>query len=458
MKMNQLAIGMILMLMLGAFGVTKSNNVQINNVSISGTLLEFQISWENSWRVNSTAPFNYDAVWVFVKFRDCAQLQWQHALIDSAGASSPLVADTVSDEMGILVYRSADGVGNVASTDVSARLANLPSGNLEFKVFGVEMVYVPQGAFTLGDGVSAQTFRRGTVTTNPYTVTSENAITFSNSGANLYATGNIATGTLPPQFPKGFDGFYCMKYEISQQQYAEFINTLSSTQSASRYIVTTAGRYTLTGAWPVVTATAGNRAMNYMNYDDLFAYLDWSGLRPMTELEYEKACRGPANHVPGEYAWGTTLITDANTLANDGSASETATNAIPAGSGIASYNNNFVVGSLRCGFNGSGGSNRLTLGATYYGICEMSGNVRERLIYAGNTTGRNFVPNHGDGYLSPTGFFTVSGWPVLSGTGTRGGGYVDVPARLQISDRNISTFNNNTRYAYMGGRGVRSEN
>jgi hypothetical protein len=35
------------------------------------------------------------------------------------------------------------------------------------------------------------------------------------------------------------------------------------------------------------------------------AFADWSGLRPMSELEYEKACRGyntPA--VPNEYAWG----------------------------------------------------------------------------------------------------------------------------------------------------------
>lgn len=444
--------------LIGTFYGSYANNVQISNVSISGGVLDFEVSWENSWRANSTAPFNYDAVWVFVKFRDCAQLQWQHALIDSAGASSPLAADTVTDEMGVMIYRSADGVGNIVPTDVSVRLANLPSGNLEFKVFGVEMVYVPQGSFLLGDGVSAQTFRRGSSTVTPYPVTSENAITFSSSGTNLYATGNITTGTLPVQFPKGFDAFYCMKYEISQQQYAEFLNTLTSTQTNSRYITTTAGRYTLTGAWPVITATAGNRAMNYMNYDDFFAYLDWSGLRPMTELEFEKAARGPAAHVPGEYVWGTTLITDANTVANDGSATETSTNAIPAGSGIASYNNNFIIGVLRCGFNGSGATNRLTLGATYYGICEMSGNVRERLIYAGNSTGRNFVPNHGDGSIGPTGLFTVAGWPVVAGTGTRGGGYVDVPARLQTSDRNVSTFNNNTRYAYMGGRGVRSDN
>ena len=39
---------------------------------------------------------------------------------------------------------------------------------------------------------------------------------------------------------------------------------------------------------------------------DMLAYLDWSGLRPMSELEYEKACRTPSRVIPGEYAWNTT--------------------------------------------------------------------------------------------------------------------------------------------------------
>ena len=41
-----------------------------------------------------------------------------------------------------------------------------------------------------------------------------------------------------------------------------------------------------------------------MNWQDLTSYLDWSGLRPMTEFEYEKACRGTLNPVAYEYPWG----------------------------------------------------------------------------------------------------------------------------------------------------------
>ncbi|HHG83296.1 MAG TPA: hypothetical protein ENJ82_00990 [Bacteroidetes bacterium] len=433
------------------------NNIQISNVTLAGSMLTFDIGWENSWRVSATPPYNYDAVWIFVKYRDCALMQWTHASIDSASAAGALSADTTADQMGVMVFRTADGVGNVAATSVSLRLTGMPSGNFEFKVFGVEMVHVPQGAFLLGDGISYYTFRRGNITANPFTISSENAITVANSGANLYASGSISTGTIPAAYPKGYDGFYCMKYEISQAQYAEFINTLTSAQAAARLFITTAGRYTLTGAWPVVATTSGNRAMNYMNYDDFFAYLDWSGLRPMSEMEFEKLSRGPATQVPGEYAWGTTLIVDANTLANDGTPSETSTTPIPAGSGIANYNNTTIIGPLRCGFMGSSTTNRLTLGATYFGICETSGNLRERMVHAANNSGRTFVPNHGNGALTPTGLFDVPNWPAVAGTGARGGGYSDAVARLRISDRNQSIFGNNSRYAYMGGRGVRSE-
>ena len=55
--------------------------------------------------------------------------------------------------------------------------------------------------------------------------------------------------------------------------------------------------------------------MNYMTWTDLLAYLDWSCLRPMTEFEYEKICRGPVYPVANEYAWGnqTYTLADANT-------------------------------------------------------------------------------------------------------------------------------------------------
>lgn len=440
---------------IGWTGSLWANNLQISNVALNGTLLSFNVSWDNSWRTTGTAPYNYDAVWLFVKYRDCATLQWNHARVDSAGAASPLFADTTADQTGVMVYRAANGVGNISNVSVTFRLTGLAPGNYDFSVFGVEMVYVPQDSFYLGDGASFNTWRVGTNPAVPYYVTSEAPITVANSGTNLYAAAQIVAGTMPAVYPKGYRAFYCMKYEISQAQYAEYLNTLTSTQEAARYLAGTANRYTIGGLWPVHTATAGNRAMNWMNWDDLLTYLDWAALRPMTELEFEKACRGPAVYVPNEYAWGTTLIVDANTPTNDGTATESVSNAVPPGNGIANYGNNVLLGPLRVGFAGTGTTNRLQIGASYYGICEMSGNIWEYCVSGGSVAGRTFIPAHGNGNITPVGLWDVPGWVNSTGNAIRGGGWSAAVADLQISDRSNGTYSTNTRAFSLGGRGVR---
>lgn len=432
-----------------------ANNVQISNVSLSGSNLTFSISWDNSWRTTTTAPYNWDAVWVFVKYRDCATLQWAHANIDSASAASPLRADTTADRKGVMVYRSANGTGNISNVQVTVHLTGLPSGSFDFNVFGVEMVQVPQDSFYLGDGLSTYTWRTGTNSAQPYFINSENAITVANSGSNLYAAAQIVAGTLPAAYPKGYASFYCMKYEISQQQYADFLNTLTSTQAAARYPISTTNRYTITGAWPTITATAGNRACIWLSWDDIMTYLDWAALRPMTELEFEKASRGPAIYVPGEYAWGTTLIVDANTIVTDGTPTESASNPIPPGAGIANYGNTSVLGPIRCGFAGSASTNRQQIGATYYGICEMSGNVWEWCISAGSTAGKAFIPTYGDGSITPVGFYDVAGWGTVNYGAIRGGHWSSPVDDLRISDRSLGIYTTSARATTLGGRGVR---
>src|SRR5690554_7241205 len=55
-----------------------ANNLSIGAVSlINDSTLTFEISWENSWRTDSP-PYNHDAVWLFVKKRDCGGSQWSH--------------------------------------------------------------------------------------------------------------------------------------------------------------------------------------------------------------------------------------------------------------------------------------------------------------------------------------------------------------------------------------------
>ena len=67
-----------------------ANNINVTNVGLTGqntaagvnnannfTLVQFNLSWENSHRV-SFGPTNWDAAWVFIKYRVAGGV-WQHA-------------------------------------------------------------------------------------------------------------------------------------------------------------------------------------------------------------------------------------------------------------------------------------------------------------------------------------------------------------------------------------------
>jgi len=262
-----------------------ANNIDITSVSYNsgaGTVT-FNISWENSWRTN-TAPNNWDAAWVFIKRKNCNLNYWQHQDVSSTAAnhttSLPLEIQTTPDGKGVFVRRSGNGSGNIASTSVTLRLSTVPGAIAEWdmQVFGIEMVYVPQGSFQVGDGASINTLRQGggPAPTAAYTVANESAITFANTTGNLFADANAPTGgTVSAGYPKGFNALYAMKYEISQGQYADFLNSLNPDQSAARFPNSNgANRHTVTGVWPAFSATAPNRACNYLSWADVCAYND----------------------------------------------------------------------------------------------------------------------------------------------------------------------------------------
>lgn len=457
-----------------------ANNISITDLAYNsgaGTVT-FNVSWENSWRT-STAPNNWDAAWVFIKRKNCNLNYWQHQDVSSTAANhstiSPLEVQTTSDGKGVFIRRSGNGTGNVPSTSVTLKLATVPGAVAEWdmQVFGVEMVYVPQGSFQLGDGSSTYAFRQGggPSPTAAYTVASEAAITFANTAGNLYADAYTPTGgTVSASYPKGFNALYCMKYEISQGQYADFLNTLAPDQSAARFPNNNGNaRHTVTGVWPAFTTSAPNRACNYLNWADVCAYNDWSGLAPMSEMEFEKICRGPNAAAANEKAWGTSLATDGSTVINDGLGNEGVSNIITAGSGLvnATIVNGQPGGPLRCGFAAKNATTRLEAGATFYGVMEMSGNVYEYVMgVAGAGTG--FVGTaHGDGKLQFTpneGLSDVTGWinqEIITNQAAgaaatyRGGAYDNSAAQLNTSDRTYANNGYGGRTAATGGRGVR---
>lgn len=447
-----------------------SNNLQISVPTLNASNeLSFTVSWDNSW-FTSSAPHNWDGVYLFVKYRDCASTNaWSHAQLSTTVANhsvqAPLMIDPyrLSDGMGLIVRRSAAGSGNITTASVTLKLSSPALGSsYDFQVFGIEMVMIPTGAFYLGDATSVYSIVDGS-TGNPLHVTSDAAITYGLGAGDIYEPSGTIGGDIPLAYPVGYDSMYVMKYEISQGQYVAFLNTLASDQATNRvYIV--ADRTDVSGTWPNYTTLYPYRAMGYLIWQDLTAYLDWSGMRPMTELEFEKICRGPNNPVAGEFAWGTNTITDCNALSNDGTATEKNTALPAAGTGLANYNNDGIIGPSRCGFAAGLATDRLQSGASYYGVMELSGNIEEMCVNIYDSPGLAFTVATGDGYLTvaPTpGFSNMPTWPsndagTYVGTTTRGGSCAHAAAQLSVSDRYYySTSYTISQYWYQGGRGIR---
>jgi formylglycine-generating enzyme required for sulfatase activity len=476
MKNNYIFFELIMFFCLPACII--ANNVQISSVTLTNdSTITFNISWENSWRV-SVAPNNHDAVWIFIKRKDCASGQWSHVELSSTSTDHTTAAplevyldgkDAGSKTLGLFLRRSSDGTGNITNTAISIRMTSLPIGQYDFRVFGIEMVQVPEGSFQIGDGnVSTGSYKDGP-TNNPFNVTSEGAISVGSVAGSLFAsTSSFRPIALPAAFPKGFAEIYSMKHEISQGQYVDFVNILTSDQALNRQINGNTFRLNITGVWPVLVANTPHRPINFLGWADLLAYLDWAALRPMTELEFEKICRGPAAPVAAEFAWGSGIITDANTLSNDGSATEASTNAITAGGGIASFNNNLITGPIRCGFAAKAATSRFEAAAGYYGVMELSGNLWESTVSTLNSTGVSYTGKPGDGILSVSpspGFANETNWPnqqasltsstSAAGKAQRGGSWNETSGFLRVSDRSLSHFNSGQRLNEYGGRGVR---
>jgi formylglycine-generating enzyme required for sulfatase activity len=601
-----------------------ANNIAVSNVSLTGlnttaganhvnnfTLIQFNLSWENSWRI-STGPSNWDAAWVFVKFRvgasnptfigvsssgtsvtvssttnlrvgmplrvtsgtgafaansvissitnstqfvvsaapttalsaaniECISI-WEHARLNNTGhtAASGSSIDaglltpgsafnaTTNPALGVFIYRDANGSGTNTFNNTQLRWNYGANGVADgavvsVQVFAIEMVNVPQSSFFVGSGgTESGSFTNGSWVsgaTIPFQITSEAALGIDNVAGKLWGTsssGNNSIGnaaadaeaTLTAAYPKGFAAFYCMKYEISQGQYRDFLNALTYAQQVTRTAVaptslvgtgalssTNANRNGLDvqiqgNATTLVPAVYGCNlnanttyneaadgewiACNFLSWMDGCAYMQWSGLRPMTELEFEKACRGNQTAVSGEYAWGDASGTGATGISNGGANNETFSNA---GANAAFNNAAGVQGPLRVGAFAGAATTRAQAGATYYGIMKMSGNLWERAVTIGNAAGRSYTGLHGNGTLFRDGTANVDFWPGINGNSTtttantafggttgitqaagsgfRGGGWDFGASAMRVSDRLNAANTGTLRHSNDGFRGVR---
>ena len=493
----------VLLALLGA--AMQANNLQITNLSVNwaNQTVTFTISWENGWRL-ATPPANWDAAWVFVKFRECNALQdpWTHGQISTTltehtfpaqlepvlSDGSAVGIDPAPNNLGVMLRHTSTGTfATVGPYTVTLRVTNLPTtGSYDIAVFGIEMVFIPEGPYTLGTlqgrhnwgEQAAYAFDQTGISGNheqrqPYSITSENPIPelrWAGSGQNTFIT-------VPAAFPKGYKAFHVMKYEISQGQYADFLNTLPGNTANFRYLGNSGSfrnRLQAGGLYPDAYRSARpDRAQNYLSWHDLCAYLDWAALRPITEMEYEKICRGPGLS-NGEYAWGTTNITAGTTI---GIVPEDGTEVFTNPNANCTYNNVTYTGGdggqgpVRVGIHAKVGSpSREASGAAYYGVLDMSGNVWEMVVMVSDPTGEVGSPTYdgkrGDGVLDwATGQANESTWPLgnPAGFGLRGGSWGNPWYDLRVSSRVCSvpghncssTRNPDGRHEHHGGRGAR---
>ena len=486
-------------------GLTMAFSAEANNVSLSTpiltepnstqnyTYIQFDLSWENSFRDD----LNWDAVWLFVKYKETGSSEWNHAYLNPTAGNHTIPAGytcsvglTGSYGMGVFIYRGSSGSGNSTLSDVQLRWEYGDNGlpddaTVTVSVFAIEMVYVPQGSFNLNTTASVNMYNEffddGGSTTQ---ITSENALAegairwkkdTSPGGVGNDNGTSYGSDALGASYPKGYAAFYCMKYEISQAQYAAFLNTLTSAGASNRYPNRNGNyRHTVTGAHPNYSASRSDRACNYLSWMDGCAYADWAGLRPMTELEFEKACRGDQSVVADEFAWGTTNIAAATTISGTEDGTETVSNA----DANCCYGGNFFTGGdggggpLRCGIFAKAGTTREQAGASYYGIMEFSGSLHDRCVTVadkdqGSTTTNAglFDGSPGDGSLSTDGYATNATWPGYSGgkvtgdlgAGHRGGWWSTSDANYQcVSDREGSGYTHTGADNATGFRCVRS--
>jgi formylglycine-generating enzyme required for sulfatase activity len=432
----------ILLLLLPIFVVASDITIEgvewMRNDATKTYSARFTVSWNNSWRNDR----NYDAAWIFIKYQPQSKIaNYRHARILSnghrlllnqvAGAPDP-VFEVADDRGGLFIFAAAKYRGPIRwMVEVSLDTAILRDQNFNINerfldVFAIEMVQVPQEAFTLGDPDSIAyrnfSFFASDGNGKPgglYTVRSEkDPIAVGPEKGKLYYSAEVAiyngdrAGIIPAEFPKGFAGFYIMKYEITQGQYAAFLNSISPTASQSRANFGGKDYYDNRGSIRLnnfkYIADAPGRPCNFFSWDDACAYADWSCLRPMTELEFEKACRGPKTPVAHEYPWNTDNKNRLQRVVNT--------------AGELVWLNNLKESDLN-------DNNRDQFGASWYWVMDLAGSLWERCVTIGDSTGRAFKGTHGDGQLSGYGFANNADWPKGStetaGFGFRGGGYYE---------------------------------
>ena len=430
----------------------------------------FNLSWDNSWNNKK----NHDAVWLFFKSIP-KKGQAKHINVLPSGHTK--IADFSSDPVDIGFKIAKDSVGvfifskttyrGTVSLTLKIALDNLAfetidNRNSSFKVFGIEMVHIPKGSFVLGDPEkTAQEYGSIYKPGSTKNKISLPRLSSETSALEVGIQGDIfynkkegyegdQTGIIPKSFPKGVSGYYIMKYEITEGQYAAFLNTLEREWQEARAI-TKEKNYISEGGSIVYHENVFHtpykeKPCKFMSWDDAMAFADWAGLRPMTEFEFTKASRGIRKPTAGAFPWGTN--------------EKFAVQRLPDENGVLTMNNGWSEEKLS-------EENLAYFAASYYWVMDLSGSMWERVVSIGHPAGRSFTGSHGDGNLSNKGMATNPDWPLgnteAGGVGFRGGGFYGYNRAYHqynpfspIAYRPYGGWHGTNRNKAYGGRLVRS--
>ena len=148
-----------------------ANNITVRKVTLLDTnrtaktvAIRINISWDNSWRDS----INWDAAWIFFKFKEPKDSiwRWRHGTLSKTGNypgnSAAALKFAVPDDLkGAFLYRQTNGSGNITADSVRLLWNYGADGvtkidSVEIRVFATEMVYVPEGSFAIGDGNGTQ--------------------------------------------------------------------------------------------------------------------------------------------------------------------------------------------------------------------------------------------------------------------------------------------------------------
>ncbi|MEK7721596.1 MAG: hypothetical protein AAB359_04320, partial [Elusimicrobiota bacterium] len=213
------------------------------------------------------------ADWIFVKFSTQAGADgsWTHATLTGGAVGAGATLTTAGDNKGVFLDHTANSAYWTAGTTVTWNFGadGVDGTNAMVKIFAISMVRVPSGSYVYNAGGIGGSG-------------------FNNYGGGVQTTVSNASqlpAGAPAGWPNGYNSFYIGRYEITQGQYADFLNTVWSSTAAVLYegINATYGHiitYVSINPYGSRYAAADrNAAKGFLSVSDAWSYLSWAGLR-----------------------------------------------------------------------------------------------------------------------------------------------------------------------------------